>query len=227
MRTSVICFDMDGTLVDTAPDLVGALNAVLSTRGYPVIKHDIAKTMIGHGAGAMIQNGLRLIGTSVSNDELAQMEAEFGAHYDANYTATSKVFEGVPDGLKTLNQDGHALAVCSNTGEALVRRILTEFDLIDHFEVVCGGDTTETKKPDPGSLQQTIKSAGGDIDRALLVGDAETDIEAAKRAGVSVVALEYGYSFKPVAEFKPTQVAANFPAAIAAVRKLTTRFQTA
>ena len=210
MTAVTVCFDMDGTLVDTAPDLVGALNHVLQSNGYDTVAYDRAKTMIGQGAAAMIRSGLDLLGEQFGDEQLGFMENAFATYYGENYANRSGVFDGAIRGLSELNELGYNLVVCSNTGEALVEMILTEFGLRGHFAAICGGDTTEYKKPDPRPLRYAVSRAGGTPSRSVMVGDSETDIEAAKRAKFPVVAFDFGYSRTPVDRLEPDAVLSSY-----------------
>lgn len=210
LAITTICFDMDGTLVDTAPDLVGAMNYVLSRNGFDTVEYGIAKTMIGQGAAAMIKGGLATLGQTVQDAQLAEMERAFGQYYLRNYATSSKVFDGAEQALDELRKSGCTLAVCSNTGEELVKTILGEFDLLCKFSTICGGDTTPHKKPDPRSLLHAIRQSNGSPSESVMVGDAETDIEAAKRASVPVVAFDFGYSKTPVDQLDPDAVISSY-----------------
>jgi len=198
MTALTVCFDMDGTLVDTAPDLVGAMNHVLQSNGFDTVAYEQAKTMIGQGAAAMIKSGLGLLGEEVSDERLLSMEAVFADHYDQNYAEQSRVFDGAHEALDALKELECKLVVCSNTGEILVDKILSEFGLRDRFLAICGGDSTEFKKPDPRPLHHIVNLANGSLSRSIMVGDSETDIEAAKRAEFPVIAFDFGYSKTPV-----------------------------
>jgi phosphoglycolate phosphatase len=205
-----VCFDMDGTLVDTAPDLVAAMNHVLKANGFDTVAYDNAKTMIGQGAAAMIKSGLDLLGEQVSVEQLRLMESAFAAHYDENFAEKSAVFGGADLALRELRNLGCNLVVCSNTGEQLVNMILTEFGLRDYFRTICGGDTTEHKKPDPRPLQHVVSISGGTSSRSVMVGDSETDIEAAKRADMPVIAFDFGYSKTPVNQLNASAVLSSY-----------------
>jgi len=204
-----VLFDMDGTLVDTAPDLVASLNSVLSQNGFQTVEERLAKTMIGYGAGAMISEGLKVLGETVSASQLADMEAAFDAYYDINFAEQCRVFDGIEACLKKLSEENTRLAVCTNTGEALAKKILNALDLEKWFHAISGGDTFETKKPDAAPILKTIEAVSGTRDRAIMVGDSKTDVLAARAASIPVIAVTYGYSKEPIETHSPDFIASS------------------
>jgi phosphoglycolate phosphatase len=220
MSAPTIVFDLDGTLIDTAPDLIDTLNMLFAREGLPPVPYDTARNLIGGGARAMIARGIAADGATVASARLDRMFGDFIAHYSAHIADRSRPFPGLISALDHLAADGCRLAVCTNKLERLSRQLLDALDLSDRFAMICGQDTFGIQKPNPDVLRRTIEAAGGSPRRAVMVGDSATDISTARAAGVPVIAVDFGYSERPVAEFAPDRVISHFeqlPAAIAAI----------
>jgi phosphoglycolate phosphatase len=216
----LIVFDLDGTLVDTAPDLVATLNIVFEREGIPPVPYATARNLIGGGAMAMIKRGIAAEGRSVTPDKLDQLFADFIAHYTEHVADLSLPFPGLIDALDTLSQRGHRFAVCTNKFERQSQLLLNHLHLADRFDAICGRDTFGIPKPDPEILRRTIAAAGGTPQHAIMIGDSETDISTARAAGIPVVAVDFGYSERPVAEYGPDRLISHFdqlPGQIAAL----------
>jgi phosphoglycolate phosphatase len=201
-----IVFDLDGTLVDTAPDLISALNYVLDREGLPAVPLAAARNMIGAGARKLIERGLEVEGRAVSVADLDRLTADFIDYYAAHIADASRPFEGLEAALDSLSARGHRLAVCTNKLEWLSKRLLDQLQLAPRFAAICGADTFGVSKPDPAILQQTVKRAGGELGSTIMVGDAGTDIGVARRAGVPVIGVTFGYTDVPIAELKPDRL---------------------
>ena len=158
-KDATIVFDLDGTLVDTAPDLTNALNDVLTRRGHAPVAADTIRACVGHGARVMIEEALRRAG---ARDDVDRMLAEFLVHYEANIANESRPFPGAVAALEDLAAQGATLAVCTNKREYLSRKLLEELDLARYFSGLAGRDTFAVSKPDPGHLTGVIALAGGD-----------------------------------------------------------------
>jgi phosphoglycolate phosphatase len=214
---ALVVFDLDGTLVDTAPDLIGALNVVLAREQLPPVPLASARGMIGAGARRLIERGLEAEGRAVSQDELARLTTDFIAHYADHIADESRPFPGVVDALDELAAAGFRLAVCTNKLEWLSRRLLDRLDLTSRFAAICGADTFGVAKPDPVILRQTVAAAGGAMAATIMVGDAGPDVGVARRAGVPVVGVDFGYTEIPIAELGPDAVIsamADLPATV-------------
>ena len=181
-----IVFDLDGTLIDTAPDLISTLNIILAREGLPPVEYDSARRMIGGGAKAMIERALAAEGRASSKAELDRLFAAFIEHYAAHIADHSRPFPQLEATLEHLAGEGHRLAVCTNKLEWLSVRLLDMLQLTRHFAAVCGQDTFGVQKPDPRMLRLTIERAGGETTRAIMVGDSGTDIRASRAATVPV-----------------------------------------
>lgn len=202
----IIVFDLDGTLVDTAPDLISALNFVLEREGVPPFPLQSARNMIGAGARRLIERGLEREGRTVRADDLARMTAGFIDYYAAHIAEASRPFEGLESALDGLSARGFRFAVCTNKLEWLSRRLLDQLGLTARFAAICGADTFGVSKPDPAILRQTVARAGAELAACIMVGDAGTDIGVARRAGVPVIGVSYGYTDVPIAQLKPDRM---------------------
>ena len=201
-----VVFDLDGTLVDTAPDLISALNFVLGREGLPPVPLHSARNMIGAGARKLIERGLDLKGRAASTSEITRLTEDFIGYYADHIADASRPFDGLESALDELARRGCRFAVCTNKLEWLSKLLLDRLGLSSRFSAICGADTFGVAKPDPAILQQTIARAGGNISSAIMVGDAGTDIGVARRAGVPVIGVEFGYTDVPIAELKPDRL---------------------
>jgi phosphoglycolate phosphatase len=217
LTDTTIVFDLDGTLVDTAPDLAAATNHALGLLGLAPITIAQLHPFIGHGSKAMIDAGLRLHDVAVTADELTRLHERFLEFYADNVAVGSRPFEGVPELLDALLAGGARLAVCTNKVEALSKLLLRALALDGKFRAIAGRDTFAMFKPAPGHLLGTIEMAGGRGDRAVMVGDSEVDIATAAAAHVPSIAVTFGYTPRPVRELGPDAVIDHyreFPAAL-------------
>ncbi len=210
MAQPIVVFDLDGTLVDTAPDLLDSLNACLDAEGVKRANPAEMRSFVGFGARVMIERAFAAHGKRLADGQLDHLFAAFIEDYTAGMPGKSTPYPGVIAALDRLATAGYRLAVCTNKFEAMSRRLLGALGLDSRFAVVCGQDTFPYRKPDPRHLTGTIMAAGGDADRALMVGDSRTDIDTAKAAGIPIVAVDFGYSAQPVAEFEPSRVISHF-----------------
>ena|SRR5262245_39420683 len=210
MCSLTIVFDLDGTLVDTAPDLVATLNVVLAGEGLQPVAYADARLMVGGGARVMVERGIKANGRLLPTPEIDRLERDFITHYADHIAVHSQPFDGVGAVLGQLAESGCRLAVCTNKLEWLSLRLLDALELRPRFHAICGADTFGVSKPDPTILNRTIERAGGDKGRAIMIGDSITDIATARAAHVPVVAVDFGYSDVPVAALKPDRVVSAF-----------------
>jgi phosphoglycolate phosphatase len=220
MPSLTVAFDLDGTLVDTAPDLIDTLNVVLAREGLPPVAYARARNTIGGGARRMIESALQLEGRSSSRDQVDRMFQDFIAHYSTHIADRSRPFPGIDEALDRLAADGCQFAVCTNKLERLSRLLLDTLGLAGRFAAICGQDTFGIQKPDPEMLRQTIRAAGGSPNHAVMVGDSGTDIATARAAGIPVVAVDFGYSDPPAAKLGPDRLIGHFNQLTAAVLEL-------
>jgi phosphoglycolate phosphatase len=218
-----VVFDLDGTLVDTAPDLINALNFVLDREGLPAVPIKSARNMIGAGARKLLERGLEIDGRHVSSGDLDRLTKDFIDHYAAHIADESRPFEGLQDALDDLSVRGYRFAVCTNKLEWLSKLLLDQLGLSSRFSAICGADTFGVSKPDPAILQQTVARAGGHIVSTVMVGDAGPDIGVARRAGVPVIGVEFGYTEVPIADLKPDRLIGHMRELPAAVESLMSR----
>ena len=202
LQGAVIAFDLDGTLVDTAPDLIGTLNAVLSERGMPALPLAEARPMIGHGARALLDRGFAAAGRVLGPEEAPALFDRFIAIYRGRIAAESRPFPGVIEALDVLDAAGARLAVCTNKRTDLSVALLDALGLTSRFAAVIGPDAAGAAKPDPRHLLAAIEAAGG-ATRALMVGDSKTDLDAARAAATPVALVTFGYTEIPAAGLKP------------------------
>jgi phosphoglycolate phosphatase len=207
---AVIAFDLDGTLVDSAPDLVGTLNHILAEEGIAPLPFDQGRSLIGHGARRLLQRGFEAQGLEVAPEALEVLWLRFIDHYNLHSADLTRPFPGVPESLEALRAAGARLAVCTNKLTRLSTPILEALDLARHFDAVIGADLAPAPKPDPRHLQLAVQAAGGDIRRAVMVGDAGTDAGAARAAGTPLVLVSFGYTEVPVRDLDPDRLIDHF-----------------
>jgi phosphoglycolate phosphatase len=215
-----VVFDLDGTLVDTAPDLINALNFILDREGLPPVPLQSARNMIGAGARKLIERGFELEGRAAGAEDITRLTGDFIDYYAAHIADMSRPFEGVEGALDDLEALGYRFAVCTNKLEWLSKLLLDKLGLSPRFSAICGADTFGISKPDPAILQQTVARAGGGLSAAIMVGDAGPDIGVARRAGVPVIGVEFGYAEVPIAELKPDRLINHMRELPAAVEAL-------
>jgi phosphoglycolate phosphatase len=215
-----VVFDLDGTLVDTAPDLINALNFVLDREGLPPLPFHSARNLIGAGARKLIERGLEVEGREASPAELARLTDDFVGYYAEHIAVASRPFDGLDRALDDLAALGCRFAVCTNKLEWLSKRLLDRLNLSARFAAICGADTFGVSKPDPAILRQTVARAGGELSSTVMVGDAGPDIGVARRAGVPVIGVSFGYTDVPIADLKPDRVIDHMSELKAAVESL-------
>ena len=201
-----LVFDLDGTLVDTAPDLISATNHVLEHVGLPPVDTDSLRPWVGHGAKYMIERAIGPAGanlTAVEHDILLQRYFDF---YASNIAVASRPFEGVVLALERFRAANIKLAVCTNKLERLSNLLMDTLDLSRFFVAVAGRDTLSAAKPHPEHLLGTIRMAGGDPTRAIMIGDSSVDVTTARAAGIPVIGVSFGYTDTQVQEFSPDLV---------------------
>lgn len=205
-----VVFDLDGTLVDTAPDLAGALNHTLNHAGRPPVSVDEVRHMVGLGAARLIERGMEATGGLPDAEGRAALLQVFLDHYGRNLSVESRPFPNAVATLEALAAAGVGLAVCTNKPEAMARRLLADLELDRLLPVILGGDTLPVKKPDAAHLLTTLTRMGGSPASAVMVGDSETDLAAARNAGVPVVLVSFGYTVIPAADLGADAVIDDF-----------------
>ena len=200
---AVIAFDLDGTLADTAPDLIATLNVLLDEEGLQPLGLDAARPFIGRGARWLIERGFQAANARLEAGRMPELFDRFIARYEAHIADHSRPFPGVVAALRALQADGARLCVCTNKLTGLSNRLLDALGLGPFFQAVVGADAVAAAKPDPRHLLSAIQAAGGRRDRAIMVGDAATDAGAARAAGVPLILVSFGYTETPARELGP------------------------
>ncbi|QFT32783.1 Phosphoglycolate phosphatase [Labrenzia sp. THAF82] len=217
---SVLVFDLDGTLVSSMEDLVVTLNVVMTAAGHSAIPQDDVAHMVGMGAKVLIQRGLEFNGVDWTDADIEPLFEHFLEHYAANIAVHTRPFDGVVTALEAFRKDGWKLAVCTNKAERLTLPLLTELDLSQYFDAVVGGDTFSVSKPDAEPVHGAISRAGGTVTGSIMIGDSVTDINAARNAGIPVIAVDFGYTPVPVEQLGPDRIISHFDELAGAVAAL-------
>ncbi len=212
-----LIFDFDGTLVDSAPDLHRSLNAVLTEQGRAGVRLADVRNMVGDGAARLVERGFADTGAAVDPAALPGLVERFLHHYAAGKHAMTTAFPGVAEALAELAEAGCRLGVCTNKPYRPTLEILDLIGLAGRFGAVTGGDSLAVRKPHPGHLLATVDMLGGRPDDAVMVGDSANDVAMARAAGVSVVAVTWGYSQIPAKDLGADAVIEDFRALAALV----------
>ncbi|MFM9863422.1 MAG: phosphoglycolate phosphatase [Micropepsaceae bacterium] len=215
-----IVFDLDGTLVDTAPDLTAALNAVMRREGRREVPLPEVRNMVGRGARVLIERAMTATGAPASDEAIIDLMQHFLAHYDANIAVGSRPFASVEAVAKRLSERGHKLGICTNKPEALSLKLMSELGLRELFPVIFGADSRPYRKPDARHLLDTIVALGGSPSNAVLIGDSETDVKTARAANVPVVVVSFGYTEIPPRDLGADAVIDHFDALEQALKDL-------
>jgi phosphoglycolate phosphatase len=208
-----LLLDLDGTLVDTVPDLLASLNRLMASHGLPALSATEVVPMIGDGAAVLVRRAMAARGQDATPTDQQTLLAD----YTANVADGSRLFPGVEPTLRAMAADGWRLAVCTNKPVLASRELLATLGVLDLFAAVGGGDSYRTRKPDPKHLLSTLADAGGRADAAVMVGDHHNDVQAALGAGVPCIFAAWGYGAAP-AEVAAT--AATFPEVARLAREL-------
>lgn len=228
MKPWTIVFDLDGTLVDTAPDLLVALNKALEGVGYQTVSADVLRPAMSYGARRMIELGLAaqphaLLAGIGSPDLVDTLTGILLDHYRQNYATESRLYPHVRDVLQELIEEGAVLAVCTNKSEDLSRNLLAALDLTHYFSAICGKETFAVSKPHPDHLILTVEKATGTLGRSVMIGDSDVDIKTALAAKVPVIGVAHGYSPEPLHNYGPDVVIDDFSGFFVAFEQIRTR----
>jgi len=210
MIAPTIVYDLDGTLADTAGDLMAALNAILGREGLAPLPIANGRSMVGGGARALIERGFAASGRTLDPQKVEALFGDFLAHYNAHIADLTQLYPGVETALAAFARAGWRQAVCTNKMEGSAKLLIERLGVAERFAFICGQDTFGVGKPDPTPLIKTIAACGGVNERAIVVGDSATDIKTARAAGLPVIAVDYGYTATPVAELGPDRVISHF-----------------
>jgi phosphoglycolate phosphatase len=218
MSLTAVIFDLDGTLVDSAPDLAAAANALLAEHALPPLKTDEIAAMVGDGVAKLVERAL--VARQSSGAPLADAVARFMAFYERHPATLTRVYPGVPGGLRRLRAAGLRLALCTNKPERVTHLILDRLDLAGFFSTVVTGDSLRARKPDPAPLRRALTKLEVEPGAAVMVGDHVNDVRAAVAAGVRTIFARYGYGRAALGTAAPAAVIDHFSDLPEALRSL-------
>jgi phosphoglycolate phosphatase len=219
MRGTLV-FDLDGTLAETAPDIMATLNHLLAREGLAVLPVSAARNLVGAGARALLERGFKAAGVVLTPERLDALFADFLVHYLDHVADLSFLYPGVEAALKTLAGEGYRLAICTNKPERHAVALVEKLGVMPLFAAVSGRETFPFCKPDPRHITETVRVAGGDVASAIMVGDSRTDLDAARAAGIPVIGVTFGYTDTPMVDLKPDRLIEHFDELAQAVREL-------
>jgi phosphoglycolate phosphatase len=206
----LIVFDLDGTLIDTAPDLISCLNEIIMAEGLEAVDAEAMRPQVGFGSRVMLSRAYEMAGKHLLDEKLDLLVKDFIKLYGENMPGSSKPFDGVLDAMSALRDKGFKFAVCTNKTEILANKLLDALDISQWLEAVTGQDTFSIRKPHPDHLLKTIEMAHGTAKQAIMVGDTPTDFSTAKAASIPVIAVDFGYCDSPVDEFEPDKIISHY-----------------
>ena len=210
MPAPLAIFDLDGTLIDTAPDLIASLNHAIAPVGLAPYGVEDTKILVGRGVRVMIERAFEHRDRSLDEDTFDACFERFSEHYRAGIPGESHPYPGIVAALDRLKSAGFDLAVCTNKRESFTMPLLDALDLTGYFTAITGGDTFAFRKPDPRHVLETIARSGGGVPNAVMVGDSSNDIDAGKGAGAATIAVTFGYADRPVADMAADRMISHF-----------------
>lgn len=210
IKPPIVVFDLDGTLVHTAPDLVASMNHALVMHGQNPIDYSELAPFAGTGGRGMLKRYGEHHKITFSEPEIVIIISRFLAHYEAEMPGKSVIYEDAIGLVEALRDAGFKTAICTNKPQKLADLLLQKLGIFKHFDAICGADYFAFRKPDPRHLIETIKVAGGNVSRAILFGDSQTDFDTANSANIPVVGVTFGYSPEPISNFKITKLISHY-----------------
>ena len=210
LSNPLVIFDLDGTLIDTAPDLIDSLNHTITAAGLEPVTFDDLTHLVGQGVRVMIRRAFDLRKVPLDDETWDQLALRFMDHYASQMPGKSRPYPGALDCLDRLSAAGFGLAVCTNKPEALALVLMEKLGLSERFLAITGGDTFAVRKPDAQHIFGTIDMARGEPARSIMIGDSVNDILAAQNAGIASIAVSFGYSDVPVESLGPSHVVAGY-----------------
>jgi phosphoglycolate phosphatase len=216
----IVVFDLDGTLAETAPNIMATLNIILQQEGLAALPVERARELVGAGARALIERGFKVSGRPLDAQRLEELFEEFLLIYAEDVASASHLYDGALDAMDALAEAGYALAVCTNKPILHTRLILEHFGISGRFAAVAGRDSFPFHKPDPRHLTMTIETAKADKGRAVMIGDSRTDIATARAAGIPCICVPFGYTDVPIETLEPDLVIQHFAALPEAVSRI-------
>lgn len=216
-----IVFDLDGTLIDSAPDIAAALNLVLEMKGHEPLEVGDVRFMIGAGVQKLIERGFRARGVELDAANLdEELVDAFLSYYNAHGADLTKMFPGAYLLLENLAKTSVKIGLCTNKPTEATREILSSFQVIDYFDSIIGGTSGYPKKPDPAGMHACLAELGVNPNRALYVGDSSTDVALARNAGLPIVLMSYGYEKTPLPQLGGDMIIDHFDQLMGAIEKL-------
>ena len=213
-KKSLLIFDLDGTLIDSVPDLADAVNAMLTKLGKATFSEDEIRHWVGNGGKVLVQralSGSQTIDPNLKDDAINEALAIFFDCYHQNTCVRTRAYDGVSDGLNQLKQHGYTLAIATNKPIDFVPTILTQLGWQDHFAYVLGGDSLPVKKPDPLPILHVCEQLGFCVEQGYMIGDSKNDILAGQNAGMDTLGLSYGYNYgQDIRDYHPTHTFDDF-----------------
>ncbi len=206
----ILVFDLDGTLVDTAPDLIDSVNHAIGTRDLPPVDEQFLRPHAGRGGRVMIELAAARSGRRFADPDLDDLNDLFLAHYGDNLPGRSACFPGALAALERFAAAGYALAICTNKPQALTDRLMAGLGADRYFAAIAGADAFPWRKPDPRHLLGVIDRAGGDPARAIMIGDSDVDMNTALAAGIPAIAVSFGYSDTPASSLEANALIHHF-----------------
>ena len=210
MKSPLVVFDLDGTLLDTHADLVASLNHTIAALQLAPVNYGDLTHLVGNGAQVMIERACKLRDYTLAPEELPALLQRFITHYSETMPGLTEPYPGLLAAMDALKSQGYKLAVCTNKMESLARTLLERLNLTHYFEAITGGDTFPVRKPHAEHLIGTVERAGGDISRTVMIGDSVNDILVARNAGVPSIAVPFGYSDVSVETLGPSRIISHY-----------------
>ncbi|NTI61807.1 phosphoglycolate phosphatase [Agrobacterium rhizogenes] len=210
MKSPLVVFDLDGTLLDTHADLVASLNHTIDALHLAPVSYDDLTHLVGNGAQVMIERACKLRDYTLAPEELPALLQRFITHYSETMPGLTEPYPGLLAAMDALKGQGYKLAVCTNKMESLARTLLERLNLTHYFEAITGGDTFPVRKPNADHLIGTVERAGGDLSRTIMIGDSVNDILVARNAGVPSIAVPFGYSDVSVESLGPSRIISHY-----------------
>ena len=218
-KKEIIVFDLDGTLINSAPDLCFALNETLKEINIPVITLQEVMGYLGDGALELIKRGISKY-QDVDNYDLEKLRLRFLEIYDSCLLNETDFYENVLDSLEKLKQMNFTLAICSNKPELLTKRIIKGLNASNYFKTITGGDTFNYRKPDARHLEKTILQSGKKIEQAIMIGDSKNDILCANALNIPSIVVSFGYSKIPVKDLNANIIMSNYKDLISHIQEV-------
>ena len=210
LKDKLIVFDLDGTLVDTAPDLHRVLNIVLASKGLDGISLKQARASISHGARVMIERAARFSNTIFSDMELDDLTASFVDIYAQDIAQLSRPFDGVEPALNTLKNAGAKFSICTNKRTRLATQLISELGMTHYFEAIIGADAADQRKPHSNHFLTAVSSANGNPTQSIMIGDSEADVGTARNANAPVILVSFGYTEIAPEDLSPDAIINHF-----------------